>query len=279
MSSSTAIAFEHEETTMSERDPNGQIVVEQRGPILLMGLDRVEKRNGFTPKMFKELGEAYTRLENSPDLFVGVLYAKGDHFSGGVDLPQMAEMRKNGQPYVPLNSVDPGTLREPFRKKPVVAAMQGICFTIAMELMLAADIVIAADNCRFAQMEVKRGIMPGYGGAFRLLERAGWGNAMKWLLTGDEFDSAEAYRLGIVQEVVPVGTQFDRALALAARIAEQAPLAVQATIENARLALGAGWLQAATHATARNTFLYGTEDAAEGRQSFAEKRQAKFVGR
>lgn len=264
---------------MSERHPEGQIVVEQRGPILLMGVDRVEKRNGITPKMMRELGEAYTRLETSPDLFIGLLYAKGDHFAGGIDLPLFAEYRKEGKPYVPLSLVDPGQLREPYRKKPVVAAMQGICFTIAIELMLAADVVFAAENCRFSQLEVKRGIMPGYGGTFRFIERAGWGNAMKWLLTGDEFSAQEAYRIGLVQEVVPTGEQFDRALAYAERVAEQAPLAVQATIENARLALGQGWIHAATHCTAKNTFLYGTEDAAEGRQSFVEKRTAKFVGR
>jgi enoyl-CoA hydratase len=264
---------------MSERHPEGQITVEQRGSVLLMGVDRVEKRNGFTPRMFRELGEAFTKLENSPDLFVGLLYAHGEHFSGGVDLPLMAEYRKSGTPYVPLQLVDPGQLREPYRKKPVVAAVQGICFTIAIELALAADVVIAADNCRFAQMEVQRGIMPGYGGSFRLIERAGWGNAMKWLLTGDEFDSAEALRLGLVQEVVPAGQQFERALAYAQRVAQQAPLAVQATIENARLSLGQGWMHSATHCTARNTFLYGTEDAVEGRKSFVEKRAAQFTGR
>jgi enoyl-CoA hydratase len=264
---------------MSERHPEGRITVEQRGSVLLMGVDRVEKRNGFTPRMLRELGEAFTKLENSPDLFVGLLYAHGEHFSGGVDLPLMAEYRKSGTPYVPLQLVDPGQLREPYRKKPVVAAVQGICFTIAIELALAADVVIAADNCRFAQMEVQRGIMPGYGGSFRLIERAGWGNAMKWLLTGDEFDSVEALRLGLVQEVVPAGKQFDRALAYAQRVAQQAPLAVQATIENARLSLGQGWMHSATHCTARNTFLYGTEDAIEGRKSFVEKRAAQFTGR
>jgi enoyl-CoA hydratase len=264
---------------MTERHPEGQVTVEQRGGVLLMGVDRVEKRNGFTPRMFKQLGEAFTQLENSPDLFVGLLYAHGEHFSGGVDLPLMAEYRKSGTPYVPLQLVDPGQLREPYRKKPVVAAVQGICFTIAIELALAADVVIAADNCRFAQMEVQRGIMPGYGGSFRLIERAGWGNAMKWLLTGDEFDSAEAYRLGLVQEVVPAGQQFERALAYAKRVAQQAPLAVQATIENARLSLGQGWMHSATHCTARNTFLYGTDDAIEGRKSFVEKRAAQFTGR
>jgi enoyl-CoA hydratase len=266
-------------STSNERHPEGRVVVERRGSVLLMGIDRVEKRNGFTPRMFRELGEAFTLLENSPDLFVGVLHALGDHFSGGVDLPLMAEYRKSGTPYVPLQLLDPGQLREPFRSKPVVAAMQGICFTIAIELALAADVVIAADNCRFAQMEVQRGIMPGYGGSFRLVERAGWGNAMKWLLTGDEFDSTEALRIGLVQEVVPAGQQLERAIAYANRVAERAPLAVQATIENARLALGQGWMHAATHATARNTFLYGTEDAVEGRRSFVEKRAPVFTGR
>lgn len=263
----------------TERHPDGQIVVEQQGAILLIKVDRAEKRNGFSPKMFKELGEAYTRLETDPQLSVGLLYAAGDHFSAGIDLPLMAEYRKEGKPYVPLNLVDPGQLREPYRKKPVIAAMQGICFTIAIELMLAADVVFAAENCRFSQLEVKRGIMPGYGGTFRFIERAGWGNAMKWLLTGDEFNSAEAYRIGLVQEIVPTGTQFDRALAYAERVAEQAPLAVQATIENARIALGQGWIHAATHCTAKNTYLYTTEDAAEGRKSFVEKRTARFVGR
>jgi enoyl-CoA hydratase/carnithine racemase len=264
---------------MSERHPEGQVIVEQRGRVLLMGIDRVEKRNGFTPRMFRELGEAFTRLENTPDVSVGLLYALGDHFSGGVDLPLMAEYRKSGTPYVPLQLVDPGQMREPFRKKPMVCAMQGICFTIAMELALACDVVFAADNCRFAQMEVQRGIMPGYGGNFRLIERAGWGNAMKWLLTGDEFDSAEALRIGLVQEVVPAGQQFERALAYAERVAQRAPLAVQATIENSRLSLGTGWMHAATHATASNTFLYGTEDAVEGRRSFTEKRPPVFTGR
>jgi enoyl-CoA hydratase/carnithine racemase len=266
-------------TTPTERHPEGQIVVERRGHVLLIGIDRVEKRNGITPKMFRELGEAYTLLENDPEVFVGLIYAKGEHFSAGIDLPLMAEYRKEGKPYVPLSLVDPGQLREPYRKKPVIAAMQGICYTIALELMFAADVVFAAENCRFSQLEVKRGIMPGYGGTFRFIERAGWGNAMKWLLTGDEFDVQEAYRIGLVQEVVPVGEQFERALAYAQRVAEQAPLAVQATIENARLALGQGWIHAATHCTAKNTFLYGTEDAAEGRKSFVEKRTAKFVGR
>ena len=263
---------------MKQRCPDGEVTTEQRGSVLLIAIDRVEKRNGFTPKMFRELGEAYTLLEQDPQLRVGVLHALGDHFSAGLDLPMMTELRRTGQPYVPLNLMEPTQIREPARRKPMIVALQGISFTIAMELALAADIAIAAKNCRFAQLEPRRGIMAGHGGSFRLVERAGWGNAMRWLLTGDEFDAKEAYRLGLVQEVVPVGTQLERALELANRIAMRAPLAIQGTIETCRRAAGPNIIAAASFMTAHNTELYRTEDAGEGRASFIEKREAVFKG-
>ena len=172
------------------------------------------------------------RMRNSR---CGVLYAEGDHFTAGLDMPTIVPLRREGKPLLPTSEVDPFNLRPPLRTKPVVAAMKGICFTVAIELMLASDIVIAADNCRFSQLEVKRGIMAGCGATFRMVERAGWGNAMKYLLTGDEFDAREALRMNFVQEVVPVGQELPRALELAERICRQAPLAVQATMENARV--------------------------------------------
>ena len=263
----------------TERDPHGQIRTEQRGRLLLIGIDRPEKRNGFTPKLFNELAAAYSRLETDAELWCGVLYAEGDHFTAGLDMPTIVPLRREGKPLLPTNEVDPFNLRPPLRTKPVVAAMKGVCFTVAIELMLASDIVIAADNCRFSQLEVKRGIMAGCGATFRMVERAGWGNAMKYLLTGDEFDAREALRMNFVQEVVPVGQELPRALELAERICRQAPLAVQATMENARVAGTHGW-QAAylqTAATARR--LYNSEDAKEGVQSFLEKRDARFTGR
>lgn len=264
---------------MENRHPDGQINVERRGNVLLIGIDRPEKRNGFTPKMFEELAKAYTLLENSPDLFCGLLYAEGAHFTAGLDMPKIVPLRQAGLPLFPAAEVDPFALREPVRKKPVVIALKGICFTVAVELMLASEVAIAADDCRFSQLEVKRGIMAGCGATIRMVERAGWGNAMKILLTGEEFSAQEALRLNFVQEVVPAGQEFDRALAIAGTIAEQAPLAVQATMANARLSLGQGWLTAYSKIQSTQAFLYNTEDAKEGVQSFVEKRAAKFVGR
>lgn len=264
---------------MTERDPDGQIRTEQRGHILLIVIDRPEKYNGFTPKMFIELAKAYTKLEKEHDLRVGVLCAEGKHFTAGLDLPKMAPLRAEGRPLFPPGEVDPVNLRAPLRTKPLIAAMKGISFTLAVELMLAADIVIAADDCRFTQMEVKRGIMPGAGATFRMVERAGWGNAMKVLLTGDEFTAQEALQYNFVQEVVPPGKELDRALELAQKIADQAPLAVQAVIENARTAVDHGWLAAYSKIADMQQRLYNTDDAKEGVLSFQEKRPARFTGR
>lgn len=160
----------------------------------------------------------------------------------------------------------------------MVAAVKGICFTIGIELMLAADIVIAADNCRFSQLEVGRGIMPTGGATIRMVQRAGWGNAMLHLLTADEFNSDEALRVGFVQRVVATGMEFDEALTVARRISEQAPLAVVASRLNARTSVEEGTVVALADFTQTNTCLANSADAHEGVRSFAERRKPSFTG-
>jgi enoyl-CoA hydratase len=165
------------------------------------------------------------------------------------------------------------------RTKPVVVAVQGVCFAVGIELMLAADMVVAAEDTRFGQIEVRRGIFPNHGAKLRIVERAGCGNAMRYLLTGDEFDAATALRLGLVQEMVPTGTQFGRALELAERIGRQAPLAVAEMIRSARTGVMHGWPAAAADSGPAQAILMRTEDAAEGLRSFHEKRESVFTGR
>jgi enoyl-CoA hydratase/carnithine racemase len=145
--------------------------------------------------------------------------------------------------------------------------------------MLAADIVVAADNCRFSQLEVKRGIMATGGATLRMAERAGMGNALLHLLTGDEFNSAEALRLNFVQRVVPVGEQLNEAIKIAKVIAAQAPLAVVATRQNVLKAFEQGPLVAMHDFIAVQKTLSNSEDAKEGVQSFIEKRNARFTGK
>jgi enoyl-CoA hydratase/carnithine racemase len=264
----------------TEASTEGRIALERRGDhLLLIGIDRPAKRNGFSERMVLELGAAFDALERDPAVRVGVLHAVGDHFTAGLQLDQLSPWFEAGRHLAPEGSVDPFDLRPPLRTKPVVAAVQGICFTVGIELMLAADVVVAAEDCRFGQIEVRRGIMANHGATVRIVERAGWGNAMRYLLTGDEFDAAAALRLGLVQEVVPAGRQLERALEIAGRIADQAPLAVAETIRSARLALAEGPGAAAAEFGEINRRLLATEDAREGVRSFVERRAARFRGR
>lgn len=258
--------------------PEGRVLCEKRGHVLLIGFDRVPKRNALSRAMMIQLGEAYDRLERDADIRVGLLHAFGDHFTAGLQLNEFQDLLEDGRHLSPAGMIDPYDLFPPLRSKPVVAAMQGICFTIAIELMLAADIVIAAEDCRFAQVEVKRGIMANHGATIRFVERAGWGNAMRYLLTGDEFDAQTACRLGLVQQVVAPGRQFDQAFAIAERIAAQAPLAVSATIVNARKAACLGHAAAVLDLGPAQQKLLASRDAAEGLASFLERREAKFEG-
>jgi enoyl-CoA hydratase/carnithine racemase len=188
--------------------------------------------------MLQELALAYGKLDSDAEIRVGVVFAHGDHFTAGLDLADVApRLNADGLAMVPEGGLDPWGIQSKPVSKPVVVAIQGTCFTLGVELALNSEVVIAAENAKFAQLEVSRGILPFGGATKRLPRTAGWSNAMRYLLTGDSFDAATALRLGIVNEVVPVGTQKDRAIEIAEKIAAQAPLAVQATLASARAAL------------------------------------------
>jgi enoyl-CoA hydratase/carnithine racemase len=267
---------------MDAAPADGRIACEARGPLLLIGIDRPAKMNGFTPRMLRELGAAYTRLDDDSALRVGVLHAVGPHFTAGLDLPAIAPFMRRGEKLVAPGDVEPLDLGTPGlrrRTKPLVAAVKGITYTLGIELMLAADVVVAADDCRFSQLEVKRGIMATGGATLRMAERAGKGNALLHLLTGDEFGAAEALRLNFVQKVVPAGAELNEAIAIAQRIAAQAPLAVVATRHSVIKAIEEGPLAAMADFVETQKRLSTSEDAAEGVRSFVEKREAKFSGR
>jgi enoyl-CoA hydratase len=264
----------------AQTDPgDGRITTELREGLFLIGIDRPAKLNGFTPVMLRAMAQAYTRYEHEPEARCAVVFAEGANFTAGLDLPKVAPYLGGNTLLVEENEIDPFESRPPFRSKPVVFAVHGICFTLGIEMMLAADIVVAAADTRFAQVEVRRGLMPTGGATIRMVERAGRGNAMRYLVTGDEFDAQTALRLGFIQEIVEPGRQYQRAIELAQVIAAQAPLAVKATLENARVALREGPAAASALFGSAQTRLLASEDFQEGLRSFKDKRPPKFRGK
>lgn len=257
------------------------ITQDVRGHVLCIGFNRPEKRNALSVAMYRELAAAYGRLHNDPELRCGVLYAEGDHFTGGLDLSEWSSEFAAGRfPPIDDDAIEPfGRDADNRLGKPLVVATQGICFTVGLELMLAGDIRVAADNTRFGQIEVKRGIYPVGGATIRFVQNIGWGHAMRYLLTGDEIDAGTAHAMGLVQELTPAGGQFERALEIAETIARQAPLGVQATLANARLSQDRGERAAFERLLPDLVPIMQSEDAREGVQSFVERREAEFKGR
>ncbi len=258
-----------------------KISIKKDGHLLLIGLNRPQKRNAFDLDMFSDLGAAYGELHHNSDLRCGVLYAHGDHFTGGLDLPKWEPVFSAGAfPEIPEGGIDPLGLDEDNRLcKPMVMAIQGICLTIGIELMLATDIRVAATDTRFGQIEIKRGLYPVGGATIRMMYEVGWGNAMRYLLTADEITAQEAYRMGMVQELTEPGKQFDKAVEIARKIAGQAPLGVRATLASSRLARFKGDKTAIDRLLPDLIPIMESEDLKEGVQSFIERREANFKGR
>jgi enoyl-CoA hydratase/carnithine racemase len=258
-----------------------EVLVERDGHVLLIGVNRPAKRNAWNLAVIAGMAAAYEQLQDDPELRVAVVHGIGEHFSAGLDLAEVGPaVAKNGPAALAGSTrVDPFGLWGPPVDKPVVLAVQGIAYTLSIELALAVDIVVAADDVRFNQLEIGRGIIPFGGATLRAPQALGWGNAMRFLLTADDFGAAEALRIGLVQEVVPPGEQLARAVAIAQRIAAQAPLGVQGTLANARVARNLGPQAAVEHLRGLLPGIMASEDAAEGLRSFVERRQARFTGR
>lgn len=256
-----------------------RVTTERDDHVFKIGLNRPEKYNAFDLQMLRELAEAVTEYEDDDDLWCAVLYGHGDHFTSGLDLAEVGPAVASGEQLFPEGSVDPLNLHGRRRTKPLVQAVHGYCFTIGMELLMASEIAVAARDTTFGQIEVCRGIMPFGGATMRFQERCGWGDAMRYLLTGDKFDGEEAYRIRFVQELTDTAEgAVARAFELAHNVASQAPLAVQASLKSANITRLRGEDAALEVLMDDARSLMTTNDAMEGMQSFMERRDAEFTG-
>lgn len=255
------------------------VIRRRHGHVFEIRLNRPEKRNAATVEMLRELSLAFGELDRDPELRVGLVTAEGDHFTAGLDLADVgSQLGAGGLAYVPEGGLDPWGVQSEQVRKPVVVAAKGTCYTLGIELILAADIAVAARGTTFAQLEVSRAILPFGGATLRFAARCGWGNAMRWMLTGEKFDETEALRIGLVQSLHDADSVDAAALALAQSIASAAPLAVQATLVNSRLAQSAGAAEAAQKLQPELMRLMASNDAKRGFAAFLSRTQATFEG-
>ena len=255
----------------------GKVTREIQGHLLLIGLDRTTKRNAFDSHLIHDLSLALTEYEDHPELRCAVIFAHGEHFTAGLDLVELQPKLETGVFSFADNLINPWGTTSRVRKKPVIVAVQGFCYTAGIELMLNADLVIAQDNTQFAQLEVQRGILPFGGATVRFVQAAGWAKAMRYLLTGDGFDAHTALDLNLINEIT-TEAPLKRAIELAERIAQAAPLAVQATLSAAKEAAEQGAEIAFSHLQQHLSPLLITQDAQEGVIAMLQRRQPQFKG-
>ena len=259
-------------------DHQGKVSREVRDNIMLIGLDRAEKRNAFDSYMIHDLSVALTEYEDGEDLRCAVIFAHGEHFTAGLDLVELQPKLASGVFHFNPNEINPWGTSSRKRTKPVIVAVQGYCYTAGIELMLNADLVIAQENTQFAQMEVQRGILPFGGATIRFVQAAGWTKAMRYLLTGAPFSAQDALAMNLITEISTT-VPLDRALELAEHICRAAPLAVQATLASAQEATLQGAEVAFSNLQLHLNPLLHSQDAQEGVMAMLERRAPKFKGK
>jgi enoyl-CoA hydratase/carnithine racemase len=248
------------------------------GAVLLVGIDR--DQNFVDPATFIALGKALYRLDHDDSLRVAVLYGRGPNFSPGIDVPAWAVALSAG-PFNPNTAefINPLGTVPPLRTKPVVAAVHGATKFFGHELFLACDLRVAATDTVFSQGEVTRALFPAGGGTIRFVREAGWGNAMRYMLTGDEWGADESHRLGLTQAVAPPGGELERAVDFARKIAAAAPLGVRTTLASAHRALAEGETAAFAALLPDFATLFRTEDFQERLRAARDNRPPVYRGR
>ena len=248
---------------------------EKEGKIAIFTINRPEAMNALNMETVRELLEAMVDFRDDPELWVGIVTGAGEKaFCGGADikdtLPFMKEHSRD------VWSFPPSIMRGLELWKPLIAAINGMALGGGLELALACDIRIAAENARLGTPEVTLGLIPGWGGTQRLPRAIPWCNAAELLLMGKLIDAQEAYRIGLVNKVVPQAEVMATAREWAEAICKAGPLAVRAAkeamIRGSAMTLEEG-LRLESSLVA---YVLGTEDFAEGTQAFVEKRKPSY---
>jgi len=255
------------------------LILERVDGVAIVTLNRPAVLNALNLALLRDLDHAVAELRSDDRIRAVILTGAGEKaFVAGADIKELAELTPvAGKAYAAEGQRIFDQIEH--LGKPVIAAVNGYALGGGCELAMACTMRIAADTAKFGQPEIKLGILPGFGGTQRLPRLVGKGRAMELILTGATIDAAEAYRIGLVNRVVPAAALMTEARALAATLAASAPVALKVTLE----AINRGLDESLADGCVLEATLFGlvasTDDMREGTRAFVEKRKATFTGR
>ncbi|HXW44976.1 MAG TPA: enoyl-CoA hydratase-related protein [Streptosporangiaceae bacterium] len=247
------------------------VSAERHGRILVITIAREDKRNALNADVTAGIDQAMNELEDNPELWCGILTGGRRFFSAGADLAAGP-----GEP-TPRGGIAGLIQRD--RAKPLIAAVEGFALGGGMELVLCCDLVVAASDARFGLPEVKRGLMPDFGGAFRAVRALPANIAREMLLTGDDLPAPRAAALGFVNRLTEPGAALEGALELAERVCANAPLAARAALRTSALVARGEEAALWAYSDAAHGRLLRSQDVTEGIAAFFERRDPNWQGR
>ena len=255
------------------------IVCEKKAGFALVTLNRPKSLNALCEELIVELGQAFSEIEKDVECAAVIITGSEKSFAAGADIKEIAQI---DSPAVAYQFV--ARIREVFDKiencsKPVIAAVSGFAFGGGCELALACDFRIAAENALFGLPEIKLGLIPGGGGTQRLPRLVGVGRAKELLFLGDRINAQEAWRIGLVNRVVPVESLMSECEKIAATLAKLPAVAMKMNKLAVNEGINMDLHSALSHEARCFEVLFSTEDKKEGVQAFIEKREPRFVGK
>ncbi|MFF0546241.1 crotonase/enoyl-CoA hydratase family protein [Nocardia thailandica] len=255
-------------------------LVEKRDHVLIVTMNRPEARNALSGEMMAIMRDAWDQVDSDPDIRVAILTGAGGAFCAGADLKAMTTQHP-GDSFAgggwDLSRID-ALLKGRRLTKPLIAAVEGPAIAGGTEILQGTDIRVAGESAKFGVSEARWGLFPLGGSAVRLARQIPYTVAADILLTGRHIKAAEAKEIGLIGHVVPDGTALDKALEIAASIAANGPLAVQAILRTLRDTEGLHENEAFKIDAELGAEVFKSADAKEGPKAFAEKRKPTFTG-